>query len=98
MRHLRSVLIPAVLFLLPGYASAGWVWQQSNTRLELWDVCFVDSLCGWAVGGRSSPNPSDTTLGICLRTTDGGNSWATVYDTSGRSMMLSVSFVDRSRG
>ena len=98
MHHLRFILIPAVLFLLPGIASAGWVRQPSNTSYFLCDVCFVDSLCGWAVGGRSSPNPSDTTLGICLRTTDGGNSWATVYDTSGRSMMLSVSFVDRSRG
>jgi len=62
------------------------------------DVCFVDSLYGWGVGGWSSPNPSDTSRGICLRTSDGGNSWTMVYDTSGRSMMLSVSFVNRSRG
>jgi len=85
-------------FLFVSAAGAGWVRQTSNTTLGLWDICFVDSLSGWAVGGRSSPFRSDTTLGICLRTTDGGDTWTTVYDTTGRSMMLSVSFANRSRG
>jgi photosystem II stability/assembly factor-like uncharacterized protein len=47
-------------------AQSGWQWQnalpQGNT---LFDICFVDSLKGWAVGGA----------GTILRTTDGGHQW-----------------------
>ena len=85
-------------FLCVSPVNAGWVRQTSNTTLSLHDICFVDSLYGWAVGGFSSSNPADTSRGICLRTTDGGNSWATVYDTSGRSMMMVVSFVNPNHG
>jgi len=79
-------------------AGAGWVRQTSNTPYSLYDVCFVDSLYGWAVGGWSSPDPSDTTVGICLQTTNGGETWTMVYDTTERSMMLSVSFANRNHG
>ena len=65
MRHFRSILIPAVLFLLPGYASAGWVQQQSGTTAWLNSVYFINPQTGWAVGDSS----------FILRTTDGGSHW-----------------------
>jgi photosystem II stability/assembly factor-like uncharacterized protein len=89
-------LLLSLLFV--SAAGAGCVRQTSNTTYFLNDVCFVDSLYGWAVGGWSSPDPSDTTVGICLRTTNGGDTWTMVYDTTERSMMLSVSFANRNHG
>jgi len=65
MRHLRSVLIPAVLFLLPGYASAGWVQQPSGTTAPLTSVYFINPQTGWVAGDSS----------FVLRTTDGGSHW-----------------------
>ncbi len=65
MRHFRSILIPAVLFLLPGYASAGWVQQPSGTTAGLHTVYFINPQTGWVAGDS----------GFVLRTTDGGASW-----------------------
>jgi photosystem II stability/assembly factor-like uncharacterized protein len=42
-----------------------WDVQQSGVQGRLWDVCFVDSKTGWAVGEQNT----------ILRTTDGGDSW-----------------------
>jgi hypothetical protein len=67
-----------LLFALSQVSYAGWVSQTSNTSLNLNDVCFVDSLYGWAVGGHSYM-PPDSSYGICLRTTDGGARWDTSY-------------------
>ena len=86
-----------LLLVSPPAVHGGWVRQPSNTTLKLWDVCFVDSLYGWAVGGFDDPTPTPS-RGICLKTTDGGGSWTVVYDTTNRSVMVSVSFVNRSRG
>ena len=65
MSYLRSVLIPGVLFLLVGYASAGWVQQQSGTTANLRRVYFINPQTGWAAG----------TGNLVLRTTDGGAIW-----------------------
>jgi photosystem II stability/assembly factor-like uncharacterized protein len=82
MRHFRSVLIPAVLFLLSGYASAGWVLQNSGTTNYLLSVQFpVDALTGYTVG----------LSGTILKTTDGGAAW--IPQTSGTlSNLASVQF------
>jgi hypothetical protein len=66
MRHFRSVLILAVLFLLPGFGQAGWFWQNPKpTGNTLRSVCFIDTTIGYTVGD----------LGTLLKTTDGGVSW-----------------------
>ena len=73
MRTLRFLLIPAVLFLLPGIGQAGWVLQQSGTTANLHKVFFVNPQTGWAAGDSS----------LVLRTTDGGVHWTrAVIDTS----------------
>jgi len=87
MRHFRSVLIPAVLFLLPGYASAGWVQQTSGTPNALYSVRFpIDGQTGYAVGGQ----------GTIIKTTNGGMLWVT--QSSGTSLDLySVDFPTNSQ-
>jgi len=89
MKSLRFFLIPAVLFLLPGLASAGWVSQSSGTTRYLYSVHFpVDAQTGYAVGD----------LGTILKTTDGGANW--VSQSSGTTNNLySVHFpVDAQTG
>ena len=67
MRHFRSVLIPAVLFLLPGLAQADWFWQNPLPQGNiLCGVCFSDSTTGYSVGDA----------GTILKTTDGGSQWS----------------------
>jgi photosystem II stability/assembly factor-like uncharacterized protein len=65
MRHFRFILIPAVLFLLAGFAFAGWIQQQSGTTDHLDEVFFLDSLNGWVLGDSC----------FVLRTTNGGQIW-----------------------
>ena len=68
MRYLRSVLIPAVLFLLPGIGQTGWVPLTSGTGNVLCSVYFpVDAQIGYAVG--------DT--GTILKTTNGARVFRT---------------------
>jgi photosystem II stability/assembly factor-like uncharacterized protein len=67
MRLFKFVLIPAVLFLLPGIGQAWWFWQNPKpTGNTLRSVCFIDSTTGYAVGD----------LGTLLKTTDGGLNWS----------------------
>jgi photosystem II stability/assembly factor-like uncharacterized protein len=82
--------------LMPALASAGWVPQASNTTLPLNDVCFVDSLYGWAVGGRMGW--PDTTFLVALRTTDGGATWLKSWETTGSGFLKTVTFINRFHG
>jgi hypothetical protein len=64
-----------------------WEYQDSGVNTTLRDVCFVDSLTGWAVGDS----------GVIIHTNDGGNSWQ--RQTSPISSTLhQVQFVDRLHG
>ena len=55
---------------------AGWTWTQQTTGWAetSWDIQFIDSLSGWAVGG-TPPNHPMPPGGLVLRTTDGGSHW-----------------------
>jgi len=88
MRHFRSVLIPAVLFLLPGIASAGWVQQPSGTTAGLGNVCFVDVQNGW-VGSDN---------GFLLHTSDRGTHWDRVIVDSALQFISALWFRDTSYG
>jgi hypothetical protein len=67
MKYLRFALIPAVLFLLPGIARAGWFWQNPLPQGNpLQSVFFVDNNTGYTVGSA----------GTILKTTNGGANWA----------------------
>jgi len=88
MRYLRFVLIPAVLFLLPGIGQAGWFWQnplpQGNT---LQSVCFIGNNTGYTVGYN----------GRIFKTTDGGTSWGNLNRGETRDL-YSIHFPVRDTG
>ncbi|MCL5028610.1 MAG: YCF48-related protein [Bacteroidetes bacterium] len=65
-----------------------WQEQNSGVAVNLWDVCFVDSLDGWAIGDSS----------VVIRTTNGGNTWNSIrlnFPTNSDSKMR---FVDTLNG
>jgi photosystem II stability/assembly factor-like uncharacterized protein len=73
--------------IVPADPPEPWVRQESGTLADLFDVCFVDSVTGTAVGAA----------GVILRTTDGGATWS--RQESGTRVGLSgVAFFDASIG
>jgi photosystem II stability/assembly factor-like uncharacterized protein len=48
-----------------------WTPQTSGTEADLWDVFFISTDTGWAVGGDIMGGYG----GVLLQTTDGGNTW-----------------------
>ncbi|MEG8990047.1 YCF48-related protein [Ignavibacteria bacterium 4148-Me] len=58
-------LIIALFILLFTNVYAQWEVQNSKVKVDLNDVCFVDTLYGWAVGDSST----------IINTTDGGLNW-----------------------
>jgi photosystem II stability/assembly factor-like uncharacterized protein len=86
----------ALFLCYPSIGHGGWVRQTSNTTLQLRDVCFVDSLYGWAVGGNLVG--PDSTFLVALRTTDGGTTWLKTWEASGLGLLKTVTFVSRLHG
>jgi len=71
-----------------------WVKQASDGDWSFWfgDVAFVDNSNGWAVG-----TDNGTSVGLILRTADGGDNWS--QQSSGTSSSLhGVAFADASNG
>jgi photosystem II stability/assembly factor-like uncharacterized protein len=55
-----------IIFVLNiGLLNAQWTLQNSNVNEILWDVCFIDTLHGWAIGENST----------IINTTNGGDTW-----------------------
>jgi len=82
MRTLRFVIIPAVLFLLPGLLQAGWFLQNPLPQTNpLYSVCLIDENTGFAVGY----------YGTILKTTNGGVAW-TIQQSEVTRSLLSVHF------
>jgi photosystem II stability/assembly factor-like uncharacterized protein len=76
-----------------GYTQSGWVSRESGTTTDLWDVFFVNSDTGYAVGG----NMATGYQGIVLRTTDGGITW-TSQDIPTNRALYGVFFTNDSTG
>jgi photosystem II stability/assembly factor-like uncharacterized protein len=57
----------------------GVTWQQQDSQVSsrLNSVYFIDPQHGWAVGGAGRPH-SKATIGVVLRTNDGGQTWINV--------------------
>lgn len=88
----RTLLLTviAVLSLELPLTAQTWEVQVSGTTDVLMGVSFVDSTCGWAVGGGSGP-------GTILNTTDGGVTWTP--QNSGTEWELNrVAFASRNVG
>lgn len=93
----KLVVVLALTVTAVSLSWAGWMPQVSNTSLRLNDVCFVDSLYGWAVGGYVFW-PDSTPYLVALRTTDGGTTWLKSWDTTGVGVLKTVTFVSRLHG
>jgi photosystem II stability/assembly factor-like uncharacterized protein len=64
-----------------------WITQQSNTFSNLWDVQFLNSKLGFAVGSE----------GVILKTIDGGNNWK-IKPSGTIKTLVSVCFLDSLTG
>ena len=87
-----------IIFFIAGVligqiASAqGWERQNSPTANTLNAVVFVNSSCGWAVGGWTVPRYSTT-----VHTSDGGDTW-TVQNSDTGYFLHGVDFLDADNG
>jgi photosystem II stability/assembly factor-like uncharacterized protein len=70
-----------------------WTPQTSGTEADLWDVFFISSDTGWAVGG----DIMGITGGVILRTTDGGNTWI-AQEYPNNNAIFGVFFTDANTG
>jgi photosystem II stability/assembly factor-like uncharacterized protein len=71
--------------------NAQWTTQKSGVTVDLYDVCFVDSLHGWIVGDSVT----------ILATTDGGENWVKQYssDSIKRDFLgFKIKFINRLKG
>jgi photosystem II stability/assembly factor-like uncharacterized protein len=76
------------LFLLSSFCASQWEIQTSGVGVTLRDVCFVDSLYGWAVGDS----------GIIINTIDRGNTWVKNADLTDSIEFKQVEFLNRETG
>lgn len=86
MNVIRFLFVFIILFSSLLYSQ--WQEQKSGIATNLWDVCFVDSLNGWAIGDSS----------IIVRTTNGGNTWNSIRLKFPTNSNSKVRFVDSLNG
>lgn len=70
------------------HAATGWSEQYPLYSSTLWDVSFVDTSHGWAVGNN----------GTILKTENGGGTWAHQSSNVPDENLFGVTFIDRNRG
>ncbi len=81
-------LLTINIFLLISFSFAQWEFQYPiPSDKDLVDICFVDDLNGWAVGGN----------GTIIHTNDGGISW-TFQNSNSTLRLRSVTFTDLQTG
>ncbi|MCE2504230.1 MAG: hypothetical protein J4G05_09280, partial [Chlorobi bacterium] len=77
---MRSILLIAFIALVGNSAQAQWYPVTSGTTEHLHDIVFIDEDTGYCGGGGNrygELGPNDS--GVILRTTDGGESWETIF-------------------
>ena len=90
MKKLFITILFASLLCPDLFAQSGWVRQSSATNLTLYDIQFFNSNTGYAAGANT-----DTTQGVFLKTTDGGNTWVSQSVSMGVSCIF---FTDANTG
>ena len=78
-------LIVVYIYLFTHSLIAQWEVLESSVNNHLNDVCFVDSLYGWAVGDS----------GTIIATTDGGKTWTRHRNPIDTLRFLKVKFVNQ---
>ena len=77
---MRSIVLIAFIALVGSSAQAQWYPVTSGTTEHLHDIVFIDEDTGYCGGGGNvygELGPNDS--GVILRTTDGGESWETIF-------------------
>lgn len=69
MRYITAMLY---CFIFSTITFSQWEVKKSGVTTALYDITFVDSLYGWAVGDS----------GTIIQTTDGGTTWSKQYPQS----------------
>ncbi len=77
-----------------------WLQLNSTTNLPIRDLYFINDQTGFAVGGNNSCGGTGCIIpgGFILRTTNGGQTWTTVYTPIDKVEISSVYFVDQALG
>jgi len=75
-----------------------WNQQTSNSTTELYKTFFINSSTGWVVGGDNGVFPSFIKHRAILFTNNGGNTWTSLVNTTGKSLLRDVHFVDQNIG
>lgn len=83
----KTFFILFILFVVQMNAQT-WETQNSGILVPLFDVCFVDTLTGWAVGGSSA----------ILKTTDGGKNWILKKIPGSSQTLHKVQFLSKTIG
>ena len=88
MKVLGSIVI-TILLMVSAAGAQMWQWQNPRpTVADIWDIQFISSVEGWAVGAT----------GTILHTTDGGVQWTIRRENAGSNELRKVSFVDALHG
>lgn len=87
MRVKQIIICLLFLLIVETYAQK-WETQNSGVTVTIRDVCFVDSLNGWAVGDSST----------ILSTSDGGRNWISKKYSTVNNTFLKVQFVSPNVG
>lgn len=84
-----------ILFLLflPAITKAQWAALPFNTGYKNYSVSFIDKDTGYVCGGIWQGPPSGINHGLLYKTTNGGNTWITVFNDSSSTPISQVSFV-----
>jgi photosystem II stability/assembly factor-like uncharacterized protein len=82
-------------------SAKSWAALNAGTTLPIYDLFFIDSLNGFAVGGKASCYGSAGCTppgGFVLRTKDGGQTWTNIYTPAENLEIRSVYFVNANLG
>ncbi|HUW93295.1 MAG TPA: YCF48-related protein [Bacteroidales bacterium] len=77
-----------------------WNEVETNNTMPLYDISFIDSNTGFAVGGISSCGGTGCTVPgyLMLKTTDGGETWGKVYLPYSPSEFRLIKFINEDTG
>jgi photosystem II stability/assembly factor-like uncharacterized protein len=96
MKHTITLFLWLLLLATTFEGEGTKGWQHINFPMQnvlTTDICFLDSLQGWAVANDN--DPTDTVY--IFKTTDGGNSWSVQYSDSLR-VLNTIQFVNQGTG
>jgi photosystem II stability/assembly factor-like uncharacterized protein len=77
-----------------------WTALNSTTTLPIRDIYFLDNFKGFAVGGENSCSGTGCIPagGFILETSNGGQTWSTVFTPSDKVEISSIYFVNKTTG